>query len=143
MESFLELAQEVWGEYGARTLLFGTDDDRGADSGIPAGSDWLVDLRGRLTLPQVAYVLRRCACLVSNDTGVGHIASAVGTPVVSVFGSTSPEWTAPLGERSRVVYEQVECSPCFDRVCRFGHYKCLSGITCATVLGAVRDVFHE
>jgi heptosyltransferase-2 len=143
IENFLELAEKVWRGCGVRTLLFGTEDDRESDTGIPVGSDWLVDVRGRLTLPQAAYVLRKCACLVSNDTGVGHVASAVGTPVVSVFGSTSPEWTAPLGDENKVVYEQVKCSPCFDRICKFGHYECLRGISCATVSRAVRSVLDE
>ena len=63
--------------------------------------------------------------LASNDSGLMHVAAAFGVPQVAVFGSTSPMHTPPLNPRARVLWLkdelQLDCMPCFDRTCRFGH----------------------
>jgi heptosyltransferase-2 len=58
-----------------------------------------------------------------------HVAGALGIPTVGIFGSTSPERTGPLGPRTKVIYRGLECSPCLQRTCRFGHYNCLTEIS--------------
>jgi heptosyltransferase-2 len=71
--------------------------------------------------------------LASNDSGLMHVAAAFGLPQVAVFGSTSPLHTPPLNEHARVLWLkeelQLDCMPCFDRICRFGHYRCLTSVT--------------
>jgi heptosyltransferase-2 len=138
-ERFSELSTMILKEYDCRILLFGSEEDSGLPMDAGLAAEGIVDLRGKLTLPEAAYVLRQCGCLVSNDTGIAHVAAAVGTPVVSIFGSTSPEWTSPIGKDNVVVYERIDCSPCFDRECRFGHYKCLKGIGADVVFNAVQE----
>ncbi len=63
--------------------------------------------------------------VVSNDSGLMHVAAALNRPLVAVYGSTSPGFTPPLAEHVEIVRLGIECSPCFDRTCRFGHYNCL------------------
>ena len=55
-----------------------------------------------------------------------HVAGALGIPTVGIFGSTNPQRTGPLGPRTRALYHRIECSPCLERTCRFGHYNCLT-----------------
>jgi heptosyltransferase-2 len=58
-----------------------------------------------------------------------HLAGALGMPTVGIFGSTRADRTGPLGARTKVLYRPIECSPCLERTCRFGHYSCLKQIT--------------
>ena len=79
--------------------------------------------------------------VVSNDSGLMHVAAAFGVPQVAVFGSTSPRHTPPLSQRARVVWLkdelQLDCMPCFDRTCRFGHTRCLTEVSAVRVEGAL------
>jgi heptosyltransferase-2 len=95
------------------------------------------DLTGT-TLVEAAAVLSTAACVVSNDSGLMHLAGFVGAPVVGIFGSTPPTWTRPLGRRVRVVYRAETCSPCLERTCRFGHYDCLRKIRPEQVVAELR-----
>jgi heptosyltransferase II len=92
-------------------------------------------LAGRTTPSILAAMLSRCKLLVTNDTGPMHVAAAVGTPTVALFGSTSPTWTRPFGTGHEVIYKHLECSPCFQKTCPIG-YKCLHAIS-------VDEVYRE
>jgi heptosyltransferase-2 len=76
-----------------------------------------------------------------------HVAAAFGVPQVAVFGSTSPEHTPPLNPRARVLWLkeelQLDCSPCFERTCRFGHTRCLTGVSAPRVEAALADAVRE
>ena len=88
---------------------------------------WLVPVA--LPLREFLAMLTRCRILLCNDTGPMHFATAVGVPVVAVFGATMPGWWGPRCERSQVVMnEGVWCRPCNDR-CRFDEPYCLRGIS--------------
>ncbi len=67
--------------------------------------------------------------VVSNDSGLMHVAAAFGRPQVALFGSTSPEHTPPLNARAKVLWMRdvlpLDCIPCFERSCRYGHHRCL------------------
>ena len=81
--------------------------------------------------------------LVSNDSGLMHVAAAFGIPQVAVFGSTSPEHTPPLNPRAQVLWLKgelgLDCMPCFERNCRFGHTRCLSEVAPQRVETALHD----
>jgi heptosyltransferase-2 len=94
----------------------------------------LVSLVGKTNPQMLAGVLDQCKVLITNDTGPMHVAAAVGTPTVAIFGSTSPIWTRPFGLGHEVIYKAVECSPCFQKTCPIG-YVCLNEIS-------VREVFE-
>ena len=95
------------------------------------------DLTGRTSLTEAAAIMAGARAVVSNDSGLMHLAGYLGVPVVGVFGSTSPVWTRPLGMRSVAMHSTEPCSPCFRRNCRYGHYRCLENITAADVAAAV------
>jgi lipopolysaccharide heptosyltransferase II len=96
-----------------------------------------INLVGKTKLAELIVQLRTCRLLVTNDTGTMHLACAEGVPTVSIFGSTEPVLTGPLGDQHTVLRHQVPCSPCFKRECPFGHYECLTKITPDQVAGAV------
>jgi len=92
-----------------------------------------VSLAGRTTLPVMAALCAEARAVVSNDSGMAHLAGAVGARTVAVFGSTSAAWTAPLGARVAVAQRPPVCAPCFARTCRIG-YRCLEAVTVDDVL---------
>jgi heptosyltransferase-2 len=83
------------------------------------------DLTGRTSLTEAAAIMAGARAVVSNDSGLMHLAGYIGVPVIGLFGSTSPVWTRPLGKRSLAMGSTEPCSPCFRRTCRYGHYRCL------------------
>jgi heptosyltransferase-2 len=97
----------------------------------------LVSLVGKTSPQALAAVLDQCKLLITNDTGPMHVAAAVGTPTVAIFGSTSPTWTRPFGLGHEVIYKAVECSPCFQKTCPIG-YICLNQITVDEVFQKTR-----
>jgi ADP-heptose:LPS heptosyltransferase len=99
-------------------------------------------LAGQTTLAELMALLKLCRVLVTNDSGPMHLAAALGTPVVALFGSTSPELTRPglPGDtRHRLLTAAVPCSPCFRRSCPIDH-RCMTGITTERVIAAVLDL---
>jgi len=106
-------------------LLAGPNEKEMSRSALPTGG---VDLAGRLSLAGLLAVLRRIRFLLCNDSGPMHLAAAVGTPVVALFASTSPNATGPLGAGHQVIAATVSCRPCFSRTCNRG-YKCQQVIT--------------
>jgi ADP-heptose:LPS heptosyltransferase len=95
------------------------------------------NLVGKTRLSELIGKLRECQLLLTNDTGTMHLAAALGIPTVSIFGSTCPIETGPLGDRHIVIQHKVPCSPCFERECPFGHYECMSKISSEEVVAAV------
>ncbi|MGZ8260842.1 MAG: lipopolysaccharide heptosyltransferase II, partial [Caldimonas sp.] len=89
-------------------------------------------LAGRASLLDAIALIAGSRGLASNDSGLMHIAAAFSVPQVAVFGSTSPLHTPPLSDRARVLWLKdelaLDCMPCFDRTCRFGHYRCLTSV---------------
>lgn len=94
---------------------------------------------GRTDLAAQAALCARAMVCVCNDSGLAHLASAVGAPTVVLFGSTSSAWTAPLGARVRVVQHAPVCSPCFRRTCAIG-YRCLRSIGVVEVDRVCREL---
>jgi heptosyltransferase-2 len=74
---------------------------------------------------------------VTNDSGLMHVAAAVGTPLVAIYGSSSPKMTPPLTTRAQIVHLGLSCSPCFERECPLGHLNCLRQISVGSVLERV------
>ncbi|MGC8774367.1 MAG: lipopolysaccharide heptosyltransferase II [Chlorobaculum sp.] len=123
-----------------RIVVLGT----GADSGAAAeiiriAPGRVTDLTGKTSLKEAASIMAGAHAVVSNDSGLMHLAGYIGVPVVGLFGSTSPMWTCPLGRRSLALTGSEPCAPCFERSCRYGHYRCLETITAAEVAAEVES----
>jgi ADP-heptose:LPS heptosyltransferase len=104
-----------------------------------------LDMVGKMTLTQLGAVLKRCSVLVSGDTGPMHLATAVGTPVVALFGAIEPGRTGPVGEGHRVIrHKEVECVPCMAKKCRNPIYlECMEKITVEEVFKTVAEMVKE
>ena len=97
---------------------------------------------GELTLRHLMAVLAQSKLLITNDSGPMHIAAAMGTPTVAIFGSTDPVNTAPWSDRAVVVQHRVPCSPCHQRTCPIDH-RCMTGVTAVMVMEAVQRMKGE
>lgn len=104
-------------------------------------ADRCFNLAGKTTLAEAIDIMAACNLAVSNDSGLMHVAAALNLPVVALYGSTSPEFTPPLAPMAKILTTPIECRPCFDRECRFGHKRCMTDIEPARVLTAILGLY--
>ena len=128
---FGELAAAV----GTPVVLLGSKNDEAAAQGI-AGKN----LVGKTSLDDALRLIAGASAVVSNDSGLMHVAAALGRPQVALFGSSSPEHTPPASAKSRVLWLRLECSPCFERECPLGHFRCMKEMGVDQVLSALKGL---
>ncbi len=127
---------------GFTVALTGSAADRALAAAISARVQRpLLTLAGETTLGELAALFRRARVAVTTDTGPMHLAAALGTPVVALFGPTAPWRTGPFGAGHEIVRLQLECSPCFQRRC--GHARCLAELHVAAVQEAIRNLLSR
>ena len=131
---------------GRQVWMFGSHKDCLTGEAIQAdlASEHLagcVNLIGRTSLAQAIDLLSLVDVVVSNDSGLMHIGAGLQKPVVAMFGSTSPDFTPPLAERVKLLATDIECRPCFERRCPFGHLRCLTELKPEMAIDAVDELF--
>jgi len=133
---------------GWQVWLFGSKNDHAVGEEIrarliPGLREEASNLAGDTSLAEAIDLLSCAGAVVSNDSGLMHVAAALNRPLVAVYGSTSPQFTPPLAERVEIVRLGLECSPCFERTCRYGHYNCLRELAPRPVLAALERLVAD
>jgi len=141
-ERFVAAAAELQRRTNCQWLIFGGKSDAALGSEIQSAigaSHSALSLAGKTSLREFMALLKLCRVLLTNDTGPMHVAAALGTPVVVLFGSTSPELTGPDFSsqiRHQLLNSGASCSPCFRRTCPID-FRCMTGISVENVVAAV------
>ena len=147
-DKFARLAREIAGEYGAKILLLGGEDEeplkRCVVDALAPGEGVVVP---KLPLKVTAALIGACSLFVSNDSGLMHVAASMGVPTVAVFGPTDEKRTAPWGERHRVVAKNLACRPCWPlkevgrrKGCQYPARVCLSELSAQEVFRVIRQM---
>ena len=143
---YAKLASAVLAD-GWQVWIFGPAKDAAIADEIEAGIDEaalqahnLSNLAGKTSLAQVIDLMSAASVVVSNDSGLMHIAAALHKPVVGIYGSTSPDFTPPLAQRVKILVSELDCWPCFKRVCPYDHLRCLRDLDPLRVINAVAEL---
>jgi len=125
------LLPQVAVEQGWDVWILGSEKDQPTAQQIQkiVNSKHCVSLTGKTSLHQVMVLLSLANHVISNDSGLMHVAAAVGSPVIAVYGSSDPSYTPPLSYNAQIAYLNLECSPCFKRECPLKHLDCLHKLT--------------
>ncbi len=128
---FRELASRL----ERQLVLLGSATDQEQAQGIPGRN-----LVGQTTLDEAIDLIAGAETVVSNDSGLMHVAAATGTRQVALFGSSSPLHTPPASPLARVLWLKIECSPCYQRTCPLGHFKCMNDLRVERVLEEIKTL---
>ncbi len=135
-EHFAKVAQEKLAK-GWQVWLMGSANDKTINDKINAlCQQRCLNLAGRTNLAQAIHLLSLSRVVITNDSGLMHIAAALDRPLVVLYGSSSPTFTPPLSEKVKILSLALSCSPCFKRTCPLGHTNCLKQLLPTEVLQA-------
>ena len=136
-ERFAELADRLTSQYGCQVLIGGSDqDDDLAQQIRQMAKSRSIIMAGRTTIKQFAAIAKKSALFVGSDSGAMHVATAVGTPVVALFGPSNPAEWGPRGGAAEVIYKGLDCRTCFHPTCLRGEQNCMQLITIDEVIMA-------
>jgi len=139
IDRYVELIWQIKKEMDAQILLISGQADTGIVEalGVKVRDNFI--LVDQLPLPILAAIIKRSTLFVGNDSGITHLAAAIGTPAISIFGPTDPRIWGPRGERVRILYKKSPCSPCsFDTRRNCFSQICLEGVTVEDVISEIR-----
>lgn len=126
--SFAKLAVSLNAK-GIDVWIFGSGKEKSLADKIVEIAPQARNLCGQTQLEDVVDLMALTQSVVSNDSGLMHVACASGAHVVGIYGSSNPAYTPPLSDNAKVIYLGLDCSPCFKRVCPLGHTNCLNKIS--------------
>ena len=123
---------------GWQVWLFGSEKDTLVTANInQLTQNRCRDLSGKTSLGEAIDLMSLTSTVVSNDSGLMHVAAALQLPLVAIYGSSDPSHTPPMSGRARILYLNLSCSPCFQRECPLGHLKCLNDLKPEQVLATL------
>jgi ADP-heptose:LPS heptosyltransferase len=145
IDKFLDLIDRISRDLRLNTILFiGPAEREYVGSGLERIRSMNPILAENLPLIHVASLLDRCRCYIGNDSGVTHLAAAIGIPTIALFGPTDPEIWGPRGERVTIVRKQLNCSPCTEEeLQRCNRRKCLELIEVEEVIERARELMYR
>jgi len=137
-KSYAEVASQLLGQ-GWQVLILGSKADKKIaaeiTSKIPSQfKDRAFNLCGETELQEAIDLLATATTVVSNDSGLMHIAAALHAPLIAIYGPTSPSFTPPLAENAHIVQLNVDCGPCFQRTCLENHHRCMQDINSQRII---------
>ena len=129
---------------GYTVWTIGSANDQESGAAIESLSDGIaINLCGRTKLADAIDLMSQADIVVSNDSGLMHVAAALQRPLIALFGSSSPQFTPPLSKKVAILQHSVPCSPCFARTCRYDHMDCLTQLLPETVMASIRTLTPE
>jgi predicted lipopolysaccharide heptosyltransferase III len=139
LENYISLIDSIGSKFPVRIILTGSADESGRAAHLARGSRVMVhNLAGKTTIGDLPAVFKRCALLIGIDSAAMHIAAAVGTPTISIFGPSAPINWAPRGEQHAIVFKDLPCVPCRQKGCNnSGFSRCLRELEIREVLPMV------
>jgi len=144
VERFIDLAKRIQKELGFSVVVVGGSNDvETADKIVSQCGQWAISVAGQITLLQLAALIKQALLFVGNDAGPMHIAAAVQTPVVGLFGPTDPHVWGPWGAVHGVIWKQVDCAPCWKHDCQRGDLNCMRQISIDEVWESVNKVLKK
>ena len=140
-EGYRQLIKRLYDEYNAKIVMVGDKDDaRLVEEIVSRIKPRPINLCGKTTIGELAFVLTKCKLLVSNDSAPMHMAWAVNTPVVAIFGPTDYKKYAPCGAQDIVIRKNLPCAPCEQSLCRKGTRQCMKLISADEVFAACKKI---
>jgi heptosyltransferase-2 len=128
-QHFAQLGK-IFAARGYAVWLAGSSKDAALGAEIAQRADNACrNLCGKTSLDEAIDLLSCAVLVISNDSGLMHVAAALGKPLLALYGSSSPAFTPPLSDTARIVRLELPCSPCFQRVCPLGHFNCMMQMT--------------
>ena len=135
VEYFAETARDLVAR-GWQVATIGSPKEAEAGAAVASASEGVIDLCGKTSLGDTVDLLGLARVAVTNDSGLMHIAAAVGAHVVAMYGSTSPRKVSPLTAKADIFFLGLPCSPCRQRTCPLGHHECMTKILPSSVIAA-------
>lgn len=133
---FAEVARIRLNE-GWQVWLFGSKKDSGVAAEINRlNHNACVDLTGKTSIKDAVDLLSLATFVISNDSGLMHVAAALDKNLIAIYGSSDPNFTPPLSAKAKILSLQLDCSPCFKRTCPLGHTRCLEALSPLQVIDA-------
>ncbi|MFK8068099.1 MAG: lipopolysaccharide heptosyltransferase II [Gammaproteobacteria bacterium] len=138
IEYFAEIAQ-IKHQEGWQVWIFGSEKDQNVSRSIADQSKVeCINLAGKTSLAEAIDLLSQASYVVTNDSGLMHVAAALDRPLTALYGSSDPNFTPPLNDQARIISLGLECSPCFQRECPLEHLNCLREIKPENVISSIK-----
>jgi heptosyltransferase-2 len=134
VESYAQLTGQLIAT-GYQVWIFGSEKDRNLGNAITKINKNAKNLCGKTSLTDVIDLIDLCQTIITNDSGLMHVAAATGKNLITIYGSSTPVYTPPLTNHAAILYQGLDCSPCFKRECPLGHTNCLNFISVDDVMG--------